>query len=280
MSMQTEQQDLGGRLKLTDAFGCSAAVSVSEHVNYLETIYQQYPGIPDPYPLTWDRSDVELPHNEEWQKQLQVTAAALRRATEVCEQLAARSERTTRNGLIHDKNTLLCAVHKAEDLVAELTMHYPLPNPSNYKIARSNPDLAPRIPTLLHNSADRILIRMPRLPSKKRGTSSLVFQELRDLLQENNIPHLDKWHCDFVHVYHPDNLTGILDVDNYDYKPVIDTLTLALLTQDSIDHFSLSMYNLPHTELNPGCYIHISKRNEKVGFFQNFVLLVQRAQQG
>jgi hypothetical protein len=271
---------LGEELKPTDTLGCSTAVSANEYTKNLEIIYQQYPGVPAPYPLTWDRNDTELPLDDEWQHMLQATATALHRAVDVCNQLADRSERTTRNGLIHNKNALLCAIHKAEDLVAKLSTLYPLPTLSNYRIARSNLDLAPRTPALLHNGAERILIWLPRLPSKKRGTNSLLFQELQELLAESDLPHLDKWHCDFIHIYHPNNLTGILDVDNYDYKPVIDALTLALTTQDSFDHFSLSMYNLPHTELNPGCYIHISKRNEKVGFFQDFIKFVQASQQG
>lgn len=146
MSIQTKQQDLGDQPKLTDSHGCSTTTSVSEQTKYLDAIYQQYPGVPYPHPLTWDRSDAELPLDEKWQHMLQATATALRRAADVCEQLTSRSERTTCNRLIHDKNTLLCAAHKAEDLVAESSLCYLLPTPSNYKIARSNPDLAPAFP--------------------------------------------------------------------------------------------------------------------------------------
>lgn len=264
--------------ELMEMFGITAADLANEHFEYLNRIYQQYPGIPDPYVETWDRSDTELSQHIGWQKSLQNTATALRRAAEVCDQISLRSERTTRNDLMQNKKALLCAIHKAEDLVDELSMHYPLPEQSNYRIAKANPDLAPRTPTLLFNNADRILIWIPRIPSKKRGTHSMVFEELQELLWENRFAHMDKWHCDFVHVYHPDNLVGILDVDNYDYKPLIDALTLALATQDSYDHFSFGMFNFPHYSLKPGCYIHVCRREEKVGFFHDLVSTIQATQ--
>ena len=252
--------------------------NTNKHPENLNQIYQQYPGVPDPYPLAWDKSDRELPQDLAWQKMLKATATALCRGAEVCEHLSAKHGRTTCSGLVQDKNTLLCAIHKAEDLVSELTLNYPLPISGNYRVARENPDLAARIPALLHNDASRILIWMPTLPSKKRGSNSLIFSELQEMLQVNHFTHLDQWHCDFIHIYHPNNLAGILDVDNYSYKPVIDALTLALASQDSFDHFSFSAYNLPHLTLKPGCYIHICKREEKVPFFQFFEEMISGAQ--
>lgn len=246
---------------------------------YVKEIYQLYPDVPAPHPLKWDENDTTLPQDPQWQKTLQNTAAALRQAAEVCDQLSAKTERTTPKGLTQGKNALLCAVHYAEDLVAELSMHYPLPSASNYKIAKSNPDLASRIPVLRLNSEDSILIWMPRLPSKKRGTDSMVFQELREMLWENDFAHINKWHCDIIHIYRPNDLTGILDADNYFYKPVIDAIALALRSKDSRDHFSYSLYNFPHETIKPGCYIHVYKREEKVAIFRDFEGLISRSEQ-
>ncbi len=250
----------------------------TDYPDYLAQICHQYPGVPYPHLLTWDQSDRELPLDEEWQRILKATAVALRHGADVCEQFAANRNPTTCNELIQSKNALLCAVHKAEDLVTELTMNYPLPVQSNYKIAKSNPDIASRTPDLLINTEEHIIIWMPRLPSKHRGPNSLIFQELQEMLQVSRFPRIDQWHCDFLHVYHPTNLAGVLDVDNYNYKPIIDALVIALCSQDSFDHFSYGAYNMAHLTLKPGCYIHICKRQEKVPIFQFFEEMISHAQ--
>lgn len=252
----------------------------NEYTRFIDSIYQQYPGVPDPYPLIWDRSDTNLPQNDEWNGMLRSTAEALRKAADVCDQLAAKTERTQRHLLIANKDTLLCAVHKAEDVVDQLGFKYPLDTLRNYKIAKANPEIAPRIPEILINNDERVLVWMPRIPSKRRGVDSMVFQELQEMLWDTQFAHFNKWHCDFIHVYSREDLEGIYDVDNYAYKPIIDAFVCALRTRDNFDHFSFSMYNYCSETLKKGCFIHVYKRDEKVAVFQKIEELMKGKNQG
>ena len=240
----------------------------------IASIYAQYPGVPEPYPLVWDRSDMNHPQNDEWHEMLQDTSEALRRAADICDQISAQTSRAQRNELIVNKNTLLCGIHKAEDLVEQLSFRYPLGNLRNYQIAKSNPEIASSVPEILINSDERILIWMPRLPSKSRGVDSMVFQELQEMIWDTDFAHFSKWHCDFIHVYHPDDASGTYDVDNYAYKPIIDALARALHANDNLDRFSCSMFNHESESIKNGTYIHVYKREEKVQFFDNFEELI------
>ena len=252
----------------------------SPETKWRKAIYDQYPGVPDPYPPVWHQNDTELPQDEEWQDMLRNTAEALRRAADVCDRLSAQTGCTQRNELIVNKNTLLCGVHKAEDLVDRLTYKYPLGTPRNYQIAKSNPEIASRIPEILINAEDHVLIWTPRLPSKKRGVDSMVFKELQEMLWDTIFARFHKWHCDFIHMHKPDALTGVYDVDNYAYKPVIDALARALHTNDNLDRFSFSAYNYASKTIKNGTYIHIYNRDEKVQFFSNFEGMISTLNRG
>ncbi len=162
-------------------------------------------------------------------------------------------------------------MHKAEELLAELSGNYPS-NIRSHSVLKQDSQLASCAPELLRNTPDRLLIWVPRLPSKSRGTKSLSYIELQELLWENSFAHFEQWHCSFIHTYHPKHCLGVLDVDNYYYKPIIDRIARALRTSDSFCRFSCSMYNYASEKLKPGCYIHISKNSEKVGNFEDFVL--------
>lgn len=75
---------------------------------------------------------------------------------------------------------------------------------------------------------------------------------------------------DCFHIYHPDRNGGVLDVDNYNFKPIIDTVALAMHAKDSRDNFSMSQYNIPDYSIKPGYYFHVYKRDQKVQILRNF----------
>lgn len=95
------------------------------------------------------------------------------------------------------------------------------------------------------------------------------------MLWDTDFAHFKKWHCDFIHVYHPDDAGGVYDVDNYAYKPIIDAFTRAFRTGDRLEHCSFSMYNYSSENIKTGTYIYICNRDEKVAFFQDFEKLVR-----
>lgn len=227
-----------------------------------------YRGVPEAQQHIWTRSDEELPSNHDWKNLLSKTKKSLSDAATLCEDLAAPTERMT----IHRRNQyigiLATALHKVNELLYEVRWHYPLPNDNWYNLASANPEVAFEMPTLLVNTPDLILIHLPTLPPTRDAGANIIYQEFTGFLRLHKLSYFHKWHCDFIHVYNKNTL--VLDTDNYNFKPIIDALTLALGSRDCTDRFSYSNYNLPSETISAGCYIRITKREEKVGFFRDF----------
>ena len=218
------------------------AMSKSNEPSPIEIeLKKKYPGVPYPLSEVWERSDSDIPHNLEREEMVNKTTNALKEA-----------------------------VFRAEALLDELQFKYPLPSKERSRYTRAGKNLQAHLPQILLNSEDCVIIWMPSMPAIGHSVNNLLFAELSDLLLSHDFPHFKKWHCDFVHVF-PQEMLGCRDVDNYPYKPVIDALTLAFRTRDGGDYFSCSMYNHFTKSIKQGCYIVVTKRNEKVGFFADFV---------
>ena len=240
---------------------------------YQQIVAEKYPNVAESYRPQWDDSDAHLPENEEWKDLLARSVNDLEQAIRICQQLLDNPPAVmTPMTLTRFKNTLLRAIHKTEDVVTEISLSYPTPGQSNYDIAKSDPELAERIPQILLNTEEKIILWIPKVPSKSRGPESIIYQEFTEMLWANTFAHFNKWHCDFIHAYHPTNRLGVHDVDNHYYKPLIDAIAVAITSKDAYDHFSCSFYNFPSEKLKPGCYIHITKPDEKVSDFEHFVV--------
>lgn len=241
---------------------------------------RKYPGVPDLYREKWLMSDeAHLNNSGEWKNLLNATGKATQDVSTICSYLAKETGSMSLERLRAEKKALLYALHKIEDLLEALDWSYPTEDRNCIKLAKDVPALTGRIPEILVKTEDRILIWMPRLPATAKWARSVGYKELTDLLYQEcaNLPRLGQWHCDFFHVFDPQNLVGVRDVDNYAYKPIIDSLARALCANDGYDNFSCAMFNYPSETLKIGCYIHIYKRAEKVAFFQDFERLASAA---
>ena len=238
---------------------------------YEKKLQQDYPDVPESERHTWAQNDSTLHQCDEWKETVEATVAAIQDAIEACQRLMTAEGYSTPAQIKQERNLLLSASHKMEDLLFDLFQKYPLPGHTYRSIAKSIPGLEEQIPQLIQNTEDQIIIWLPRLPSKKRGTNSIVFQEFHELLLENTFSHFPHWHADFIHTYHTDDMIGILDADNYAYKPIIDALARALSSSDGYDHFSFGIHNYSSEKLKPGCYIYVQKESENVRFFQNLI---------
>ncbi len=256
----------------------------SEHsTTEYQAVYQNevrfnYPLIPGPYDTVWDRSDTEFSSNEDWHNSIRDTISSLTQAISKLENLAAKTRRMDPDSRAACKNALAEAAHKLESQIDSINFHYPLPSNQEGYLLDNGPVPQEDLPRFILDTPERIIIWTKPLPPKTEKASELVLTELRNLLYSHDLPWLQDWHCDFIHVYSPEDLIGVRDVDNYLYKPFIDALALALHTKDSYDHFSCAMYNFPSSAVKNGCYIHICKRAEKVSFFQDFEEVVLDAQ--
>lgn len=239
-------------------------------------LLMQYPQVPALYRPAWQDSDEALPLDEEWQQALQKTLAAVEAAKKTLCQLQHTGEAPMTPAQLKSlQQSLLFANHQLDDIITATTRQYPLPQRSFLSIASGNPNLEPYLPKLIIDHPDHLIIWLPALPPARRTVDTHIFKEFDGLLQTiGDRPQFQQWHCDFIHVFHPTALMGIRDVDNYNYKPLIDALTLAFGTHDCTDKFSSAQYNLLSEKLQPGCYIHVSKRCEKVPFFQFFEKLI------
>lgn len=240
--------------------------------NFYYKLCQQYADVPEQYYPRWMESDNYLSANGFWPELLVATDKAVQEVSAACRYLETKTDRMTVSRLRSEKASLLRAIHKMEELLDALDSNYPTEGMSIYDLAKQDTTLTDRIPEILLNDSDQVLLWTPRLPPKNKWASNIGYRELQELLQKesSNLPHFDQWHADFFHVFHPRNLVGVKDVDNYAHKPIIDTLARAFYTNDAYDNFSCSMFNLPSESLKIGCYIHVYKRCEKVGFFRDF----------
>lgn len=236
-----------------------------------ETILrEQYPGIEYPLSEIWSSSDERAPYDLDKKEMIKHTIAALNEASNICQGILAKTTSTTLDEVDAYNRAMKNAVFRTEALLNELGYDYPLPTEKRYRCTRSHKSLQTFLPELLCNTEDCIIIRLPNMPASGHSVNNLLFAELSDLLLNNDFSRFEKWHCDFVHVFPRDRTSGVRDVDNYPYKPVIDALVRALHSRDDEDNFSCSMFNYFCDTIKTGCYIRITKQDEKVGFFANF----------
>lgn len=249
--------------------------------DYQKELAKLYPKVPEAVRPIWDRTDGEYPSNTEMHATLQTAIDALTKATTALQAESDRTCRMTPQKRSQYKKVLSEAIHELEDQLDELSSKYPLPSGVKGYLLDIGSDPCEQLPCILLDTPERIILWMKRLPHKSESIGSLGITELRQLLYSHDLTPFRSWHCDFIHVYLPDKPMGILDVDNYLYKPIIDILSMALFAKDSYDNFSYAMYNLPSKSIRSGTYIHICTRDEKVPFFQDFekmILAVQSSQ--
>ena len=254
----TKQKDDEHHQTLLNVFG--ASVFTATPALYCDFLEEKYPDVPAPYRQVWAQSDEELAQGQERRDLIETTITALERAINVSKSMLVQDTETTLTKIRTTKNTLKAAVHRAEELLTEISLSYPLAQDRSHSLTVEEADGIGPIPKLIFSNENEFMIWLPYLPSRRRTTTSLLFQEIQSLLFNAEIPHVKNWHCDFVHCYNPKHIVGVYDVDNHDYKAIIDLLARAMYTTDSYDHFSCGMYNLATAELEPGCYIHVVKR--------------------
>ena len=244
---------------------------------YLVRIKATYPDVPEPHYLTWDHSDQHTRKSSDWQAALSKAKSALVAAAKECDALAAADEPTRPKNLLVTANRLKSSIYRTEDILSSLSGMYPLPDTRNTSYT-TNPDgLHEYTPKLLSVSSEQIIIWLPVLPPKNRNTNSHLFTSFRELLRSSDLPQLVCWHCDFIHVFQRPRqglILGARDVDNYPYKPIIDALASSLKTHDSAFQFSCGMYNILSDRIDSGCYIRITDRSQKVGFWGDFENLI------
>ena len=236
-----------------------------------------YPDVPSPYDQTWEYSDEAGRLHPDWRRDLDQASTVLEAAAMTCQDLLADTKPTSTRTLKSAIRSLRAAAENAENVVMRLKRNYPLPMDRKLPGVSSKPYADRFKPRLLCNTEDQVLIWLPTLPSKGRDTNSHLYSEFCELLRTYEFHHFESWHCDFFHVFTPPDsgcILGAKDPDNYPYKPFIDALALRLRTADSAFRFSYSAYNLISKKANPGCYVHITKRATKVGFFTGFEDLI------
>ena len=262
------------RRKLTPATQDTAAnvpsIDLAEDP-YFKHLAEFYPDVPEEYRPKWQQSDHSRINCDEHTQKMEYIAAALEKAADACRKLAVQSGTGSPRKITAATNTLLHAVHETEEVIIGLKYTYPQRHSSFYELASRIPEIAETVPKLLLCNDSEFILWMPYLPSKKRTPHDIIFHEAQDLLTfHSNLPRLKKWHCDFVHCYPHDGAEGVMDVDNYYYKPMIDIIARAMFARDSYDNFSVSLFNCPATEVKKGFYIHVYERAEKVRFLSDF----------
>ena len=105
-----------------------------------------------------------------------------------------------------------------------------------------------------------VLIRTPYLPPRNVTKYHLCTELLAARLAITDLPRWTNWHADICQVYPSHMLRYARDVDNSDYKPVIDTLAIYLKTTDAAGHFSMSADAVADDTIPPGTYIRVTEK--------------------
>lgn len=117
-----------------------------------------------------------------------------------------------------------------------------------------------------------VLLKMPHLSQK----IFLRFHLVEDLLlaklgDTKRLPRMKECHATFIHVYPSGNQALAKDVDNYDYKRVIDLLAAFMDFSDSAATFEMTMKTVFSDGLQEGTYIVLEP--QKSDFFSEKFLM-------
>lgn len=203
-------------------------------------------------------------HNEEYSAKLCDIRQRLVEAAHLCQYLELNITPASTKEVTMYKTVLSAAMHKAEELYADITTDYPIPN--NAAASVSEDCALPHekyLPKMCYQDSEAAVIYLPQQRTRRNAKSlpiSLHIAEFRDFILAANFPTLTDWQADFIHVFHPDDAEYCRDVDNYEYKKYIDLIARKMGVKDSGRHFSLAMHNEFTTAIAPGTYIIIQQR--------------------
>lgn len=144
------------------------------------------------------------------------------------------------------------------DLIAMVTGKYRKLN------ARVDPEERRRLyeSIRIRKTAELVMVYLPYLPGRRQTSRQFIFdllyQRLRD---ESPYPQWGKVHILFTHVYPSKLRTFPKDVDNFNYKPVIDFLSAALSFSDSAWTCSLEQRAEFRDDLATGVYIRVAPQD-------------------
>ncbi len=117
---------------------------------------------------------------------------------------------------------------------------------------------------------DFVIFKLPFLPPRGKGRRAediLGDALLAKLSSVHSFPRWDGYHAEFIHVFPKDAEQSAKDVDNYEYKRVIDIIAFAMHFSDSPSVFSMEMRAVFTDELPSGVYIEITPKSSENAVF-------------
>lgn len=114
---------------------------------------------------------------------------------------------------------------------------------------------------LIRKGEGQVIIYMPFMPNRTQTSRQFICDLLMHrLIDEGPYPAFNTVHITFTHV-HPVTVRSFpRDVDNFNYKPIIDCLGAALGFSDAAWNCSLEKRAEFRDDLPSGVYIHIQSR--------------------
>lgn len=106
---------------------------------------------------------------------------------------------------------------------------------------------------------DCVTIRLPSLPHRYKGNQDMIAQLLAAKIHLcPQFPQWRIWHAEFIHLYPKKYKSIPRDVDNYNYKKVIDVIAYGLHTSDDAEHFDMAMTTVYSDDYELGVYVQIT----------------------
>lgn len=115
-------------------------------------------------------------------------------------------------------------------------------------------------------------VYLPYLPKQYHGNMDMLHHLLHKKISTvSNFPRWTCWTASFYIVYPESTQSFPRDVDNYNYKKVIDTLAESLYTNDNAYHFSFDKITSVFTDKTPpGVYIEITPKSSENPIFEKW----------
>lgn len=136
--------------------------------------------------------------------------------------------------------------------VWEYILTHQEPNCSNYGLNILDESITIHIPYL-------------EMPHRTQGGNSLVERVLATLIRKNidRLPNWYNWQAKFFLVFPASTKQFPRDVDNYDYKRIIDLIAFGLGSSDNAIHFAMSSETIFTDKITSGVFIEITPRSSE-----------------
>lgn len=140
---------------------------------YERKLQQDYPDVPESERHTWAQNDETLHQCDEWKETVEAIARAIQDAVDACQRLMKAYGYSTPSQITQERNLLLSALHKMEDLLFDLFQSTHCPDIHIGLLRKTSPGSKIKFRSLSRTQKNKSSSGCPdSLPKKEGQTAS------------------------------------------------------------------------------------------------------------